>query len=765
MGTLKGFAAPSAPASPLASPALRAASPNPPARVRRPAGREQSSPAPHAVGSAVSLDDPLETLPGAGPVTAERMAARGLARVRDLLFFFPRAYEDYRRIYPLGELGELATGTSVVVRGKVVRVHKFFRRMLDVHIEEDGASLRARWFRPNAGMAKTFAKGACVALAGKLRRTEKGEAELVHPSNVTSLLGESGRVGIRARYPPIERVPGRTVEKIVAAALLATGHQVPDLLPEATRVQLGLPDVAQALAFVHRPPDTISDDEFVQLLAGTSPAQRRFAFEELFVLQAGLAQERERVKKLSAPAGVVDGKRIVADVRGALPFVLTHAQEHAVGAIFESMAAPAPMQCLLQGDVGSGKTAVAFAASVRAARAGGQTLFMAPTAVLAEQHGRTLNAWGARLGLRTGLLHSGLDTAEQKRVLASAASGALDLIVGTHALLEDRLRLSRLTLAIVDEQHRFGVRQRARLRRVDSGENGWQIGAQNGMVPHLLVLSATPIPRTLALTLYGDLDLVTLDALPPGRKPILSRVCVGEAERARAYAAVKQTVAEGGQGLVVCPAIAEREGDGPAPTSAVALARTLRVELHPARVGVLHGQLTAEGQRLAIDAIREGRLDVLVSTTVVEVGVDLPRARIMVIEDAERFGLAQLHQLRGRVGRGPEQAQCCFLTASDDPEALDQLRIVASTQDGFRIPEEDLRRRGVGDLQGTRQSGTPELRFADLGTYVGLVELARKEAVAVLAEDPDLARPEHAELRRAVKERFETARPVAEEAG
>jgi ATP-dependent DNA helicase RecG len=713
----------------------------------------------------VSLDDPLDGLPGVGPVTAARMAAHGLACVRDLLFFFPRAYEDYRRIYSLGELGELAPGTLIVVRGKVVRVHKFFRRMLDVHIEDGGASLRARWFRPNAGMAKTFAKGEFVALAGRLRRSDEGGAELIHPSTVTALLAESGGAGIRPRYPQIEKVPGRTVEKIVAAALSAAGRQIPDLLPKAVRVELGLPDVAQALAFVHRPPDTISDGELAEVLAGTSPAQRRFALEELFVLQAGLAQERARARKQSAPACTVDGTQVAADVQAALPFALTNAQERAVCALFESMAAPAPMQCLLQGDVGSGKTAVAFAACVRAARAGGQTLFMAPTALLAEQHAGTFDAWGKVIGLRTGLLHSGLAAAEQKRVLAAAASGDLDLIVGTHALLEDRLRLSRLALAIVDEQHRFGVRQRARLRRVDGGENGWQIGAQHGMVPHLLVLSATPIPRSLALTLYGDLDLVTLDTLPPGRKPILSHVCLGESERAQAYAAVKQVVTEGGQGLVVCPAIAEGERGGRTPTSAVALARRLRAELHPARVGVLHGQLTAERQRWAIGAIREGRLDVLVSTTVVEVGVDLPRARIMVVEDADRFGLAQLHQLRGRVGRGAEQAQCYLLTASDDPEALDRLRVVASTQDGFRIAEEDLRRRGVGDLQGTRQSGAPELRFADLGTYVGLVELARKEAAVVLAEDPELARPEHAELRRAVKQRFEAAHPVAEEAG
>jgi ATP-dependent DNA helicase RecG len=423
------------------------------------------------------------------------------------------------------------------------------------------------------------------------------------------------------------------------------------------------------------------------------------------------------------------------------------------------------MQCLLQGDVGSGKTAVVFAACVMAARAGGQTLLMVPTAMLAEQHNSTLRAWGERAGLRTGLLHAGLGVAAQRRALEAAAAGALDLIVGTHALLEDRMHLPRLALAIVDEQHRFGVRQRARLRRVGGDENGWQIGAQDGIVPHLLVLSATPIPRSLALTFYGDLDLVTIDALPPGRKPILSQVCLGEGEREQAYAAVKEVVAGGGQALVVCPAIAEGEGDGRKPTSAVALARALQTDLHPARVGVLHGQLKAERQQQTLAAFRARSLDVLVATTVVEVGMDVPRARIMVIEDADRFGLSQLHQLRGRVGRGTEQAQCYFLTSSADPDAIDRLRVVASLHDGFRIAEEDLRRRRPGDLQGTRQSGTPELRFADLGTYVGLVEMAREEAKSVLAVDPDLSHPEHDELRRAVQERLEKAHPIGEEAG
>jgi ATP-dependent DNA helicase RecG len=717
------------------------------------------------VATGAGLDDPIERLPGAGPVTAARLAGRGLFCVRDLLHFFPRAYEDYRRVYSLGDLAALPPGTPVVVRGTVVRVHKFFRRMLDVHIEDQGAKLRARWFRPNAGMAKSYGRGDKVALAGNLRRTEEGEPELIHPSNVTALLAESAGVGIRPRYPIIHKVPGRTVEKVVGAALEVAGREVAEILPEALRARLGLPGIAEALSFVHRPPSSLAEGDFAVLAAGSSPAQRRFAFEELFVLQVGLAQERARARTQRALACGVQGEQTLLDVEAALPFALTPTQRRAVRTIFDAMAANAPMQCLLQGDVGSGKTAVAFAACVRAVRAGGQSLFMAPTAVLAEQHHRTLGAWAERAGLRVGLLHSGRAVAEQRRVLDAAAAGEVDLIVGTHALLEDRLRLSCLGLAVVDEQHRFGVRQRACLRRVGGNENGWQIGAHDGMVPHLLVLSATPIPRTLALTLYGDLDLVTLDALPPGRKPVLTRVCRGADERESAYAALRHAVASGGQAFVVCPAIAEGTGDGRRAVSVVALARSLRARLAPARLGVLHGQLASERQQEVTDAFRQGALDVLVATTVVEVGVDVPSARVMVIEDADRFGLAQLHQLRGRVGRGEEQATCYLLTSSEDAQALERLAVVASVADGFRIAEEDLRRRGAGDVQGTRQAGMSELRFADLGAYLGLVEIARKEAEAVLADDPGLALPEHTALARAVGERMMQARPIAEEAG
>lgn len=713
----------------------------------------------------VALDDTVDKLSGAGQVTAQRLSLRGLTHVRDLLYFFPQAYEDYRRIYGVGELVHLPQGTSVVVRGTVVRVHKFFRRLLDVYLEENGGKLRARWFHPNAGMAKMYARGETVAWAGKLRRTPEGRIELIHPSNVTTLLAEADSVGIRPRYATIEKVPGRTLEKIVGAAVSAAGDEIPDALPEALRARLGLPGLAQALRFLHQPPPSIGEGELAELLAGRSPAQRRFAFEELLVLQVGLARERRRTKTERAWRCRDERSRILSDVEAALPFALTSAQDRAIATIFDDLDGESPMQRLLQGDVGSGKTAVAFATCVRIARAGGQILFMAPTAVLAEQHFRTLGDWGKNANVRVGLLHSALPTSVQRRVLDAAAEGEMDLVVGTHALLEDRLRLPRLALAIVDEQHRFGVRQRARLRCFETGENGWQTRGQNGIVPHLLVLSATPIPRTLALTLYGDLDLVTLDELPPGRKPVITRVCADASARVLAYAAVKEAVAAGGQAFVVCPAINEHSGTLRPPTAVKSLARALRAKLAPARMGVLHGQLSGDEQQATIEAFHAGALDVLVATTVLEVGVDVPRASVMVIEDADRFGLAQLHQLRGRVGRGHEQAYCFLLTGATEVEALERLEVLATVHDGFRIAEEDLRRRGAGDLRGTRQTGVPELRFADLASYAGLVELAHEAADQIVAIDPGLSQPEHRELRRAVVKRWQQARPIAEEAG
>lgn len=713
----------------------------------------------------MSPDDAIDRLPGAGKVTAARLGARGITAVRDLAYFFPRTYEDFRRVYALGELGSLAAGTPVVVRGTVVRVHKFFRRMLDVIIEQDGAALRARWFRPNAGMSKSYAKGTRAVLAGNLRRSDTGEHQLVHPSNVTARVAEDGSLGIRARYPAAEGVPGRTVEKLVAAAVDAVADRIDDVLPVDLRTRLDFPALGQALRDIHGPAVSLTAAELAALAGGTSAAQRRFAFEDLFVLQVGLARERSLVREQRAWISSVTDREILSMLKDVLPFPCTAAQERAISAVASGLRGPAPLQCLLQGEVGSGKTVAVFAACLQVARSGGQSLVMAPTAVLAEQHGRTLAAWGQGCGLRTALLHAGLPAAEQRRVLDAAAEGEVDLVVGTHALLEDRLRLRRLALAVVDEQHRFGVRQRARLRRVGSDENGWQIGAQDGMVPHLLVLSATPIPRTLALTMYGDLDLVTLDGLPPGRKPVETHVSVGAEARERTYRAVRESVGQGAQVFVVCPAIGEVDQDDSRAISVIALAKRLRPKLAPARIGILHGQMPAADQQRIVASFRARLLDVLVATTVLEVGIDVPSATVMVIEDSDRFGLSQLHQLRGRVGRGGDQGSCYLLTRSEDPKSVERLRVLATTHDGFRIAEVDLRQRGAGDLQGTRQTGTPDLRFADLSLYADLLELARGEALALLAKDPALADPEHAELQRRASLRWQQARPFAEEAG
>jgi len=384
---------------------------------------------------------------------------------------------------------------------------------------------------------------------------------------------------------------------------------------------------------------------------------------------------------------------------------------------------------------------------------------MSPTEVLAEQHGRTLADWGHKAGLRVAVLHAGLDAQARRRVRAAVANGETDLLVGTHALLEESLRVKHLALAIVDEQHRFGVRQRAALRRA----GGWIPDEKTGMVPHLLVLSATPIPRSLALTAYGDLDLVTLDESPPGRQMVATHFGVGEDARREAMAAVKAAVAAGGQGFVVCPAIVEGKRGGRA--SVLSRFRELRPLLAPARVGLLHGKMPSCDQAEVIAAFRAGQLDVLVATTVLEVGVDVPRASIIVIEDAERFGLAQLHQLRGRVGRAGQASSCHLLSGAQDPETLDRLAFVAATSSGFSIAEEDLRRRGPGEIYGERQTGVVGLWMRDPAGVVALVERARQEAEALLAKDPELASSEHVALRQAVEARWLRRPPIAEEAG
>jgi ATP-dependent DNA helicase RecG len=744
------------------------------------------------VSAGVSLDDAITSLPGVGPRTAERLGARGLRAIADLLFHLPRGYDDLRRVTPIAALPQAPAGQVVLVRGVVARVRIFPRRLLDVYLQEGdgegdgdgggggGAIVRARWFRPPRGMQKSFTKGARVALAGPLRRIDDerpgaGAVEIVQPAVHKD--GEGG-LGIRARYPAVPGVSGRLLEKIIAAAVDRYGDAVGETLEPELRQRLGLPAVGEALRAIHgRGPTALaswSDASIGSLAAGRSPAHRRLAFEDLLMVQLGLFTGRRQARaQVARPCAAGVGAARAA-LRLALPFQLTGGQLRVLEEIERDLAAPRPMQRLLVGDVGSGKTVIAFAAAAIAAAAGGQTILMAPTEVLVEQHLRTLGGLAAAVraaGLSLGVARftSSMPRDERAATLARCRAGEVQLLIGTQALLEAPPVFADLRLAIVDEQHRFGVAQRARLRRTDGPFSvDGAGGAGPRVLPHLLVMSATPIPRTLALTLYGDLDASFLREGPPGRQAIETELFSGDDRRAAAYQRLEAAVAEGRQAYVVCPVRAHAAREGA--VTAVARAAELRRQLAPSgvRVGLLHGDLDAEEKESRLRAFAAGRIDVLVATTVIELGIDVANAAVMLVEEADRFGLAQLHQLRGRVGRGPFAGACLLCTAASlEPggDAHRRLEQLAATNDGFRIAEADLALRGHGDLFGVRQAGTPRLRFAELADYVDLLELARAEAERIVAGDPALERPEHRGLRAGVLARWSAGAVFGEETG
>jgi ATP-dependent DNA helicase RecG len=711
--------------------------------------------------------EPVATLPGAGPITSKRLADHGLGTVADVLSHVPKAYDDLRQVTPIAALSRRPEGAVVLVRGTVVRINVFPGRFLAVHLEEDGHGLIARWFRVPGGMGRAFEKGKEVVLAGPLRLGPAGRPELLHPTNLTSSftaagLDQTSRVGlgIRPRYPLVPGVAGRVLERIIAAAVDRAAARIEDVLPAATRARLGLPSIGEALRLIHCPDAGATSAMLDALVSGRSDAHLRLAVEDLLVIQVGLARRRAAARAQPGfPCGA-PAASVLSRVAAALPFALTGAQVRSITEIQKDMADDQPMQRLLVGDVGSGKTAVAFAAAAQAALSGGQTMLMAPTEILAEQHVRTLQPWGAQLGLRIGLLTASTPSPRRQSLLALARAGQVAILVGTQALLADRVALPNLKLAIVDEQHRFGVAQRARLRNRDD--------AGIGAVPHLLVMTATPIPRTLAFTLYGDLDLSMLDEMPPGRKPVTTRILDGDGARREAEETMRAAVAAGRRVFVVCPVreISAREGG----VTAVDRCRELESALAPARVGLVHGEMDARIKDATLRSFAAGGLDVLVATTVIEVGIDVPEASLMVVEEAERFGLAQLHQLRGRVGRGSDAADCLLLVGatsvrSESADAARRLDVMAATTDGFKIAEADLELRGCGDLFGVKQAGMPSLRFADLAGMGRLLALARQEATLILEHDPDLTWQEHQPLRKAVESRWAAAEIFGEEAG
>jgi len=678
------------------------------------------------------LDRPAQFLKGVGPTRAELLARLGIHTARDLLFHIPRRYEDASTVTPIARLsvGQDATVIGEVI-SKGVLPTRTRLRVFQAVVRDESGSVECAW-PGQPFLDRVFDTGDVVLITGPVRyfhgrRLQLQPREYVHLGRADQGGGNlAGKV--LPIYPATEGLSQRMIRSLIDAHLDALLEYVAreDPLPESQRRGAGVARLDQALALLHRPA-SLSDAE---------RGRTRLAYDELFFLQLLHARARERAAR--ARPGIAFRRRndLVRPAYRQLPFELTRAQTRAISEIFADMTSPRRMHRLLQGDVGSGKTVVALFAMLLAVENSYQAALMAPTEILAEQHARTIAKLLEGLPVNVALLTGGLPTRERREVLESMASGNAHIVVGTHALIQDAVAFRRLGLAVVDEQHRFGVRQRVAL--ADMGEN-----------PDLLVMSATPIPRSLALTLYGDLDLSILDERPAGRKPVRTSMA-GERARDRIYQFIRKEVARGRQAYIVFPLVEESEKvDLRAATAEYErLAGETFVGL---RLGLLHGQLSGEEKDRVMRDFAAGELDVLVATTVIEVGIDVPNATVMVVEHAERFGLSQLHQLRGRIGRGGEQSYC-ILIASGESRA--RLRTLVETDDGFAIAQEDLRLRGMGDFFGARQHGLPEFRYVDFMRDHAILERARQDAAAIVALDAELTSPAHRGFRAILSTRY-----------
>jgi ATP-dependent DNA helicase RecG len=674
----------------------------------------------------MGLAAPLTTLKGVGPRMAERLERLGLRSVEDLLFHLPFRYQDRTHV---AVIGALAPGAEVVIEGEVqacdIRFGK--RRSLLCRINDGTGSLMLRFFHFNAKQQATLARGVRLRCFGEVRR---GSAllEMIHPEyelmDAEQIELPEADIHLTPLYHTTEGLAQKSLRQLTERALerLAQTEAV-DYLPPELVAKLGMPTLNEALRYAHRPPP---DAPVAALLAGEHPAQQRLAFEELLAHHLSLRQLRHKMQRHSAPVMNVAGE-LLQQLRAALPFSLTGAQQRVIAELFADMAQPHPMQRLVQGDVGSGKTLVAAAAALQAVEAGYQVAIMAPTELLAEQHLRNFRGWFEPLGLRVAWLSGKQGVKERRDNLALLASGAAALAVGTHALFQEDVEFEALGLVIVDEQHRFGVHQRLALR---------EKGSRDGRVPHQLIMTATPIPRTLAMTAYADLDSSVIDELPPGRTPV-ETVVLSDARRDEVVQRVHSACAgEGRQAYWVCTLIEESEllQCQAAEETAVLLTTTLP----DLRIGLIHGRMKSAEKESVMAQFKAGELQLLVATTVIEVGVDVPNASLMIIENAERLGLAQLHQLRGRVGRGSVSSSCVLMYHRPlSQQGRARLAALRETNDGFEIARRDLELRGPGEVLGTRQSGMLQLRIADLERDKELVPKVAKVAMQLLQQWPE----------------------------
>lgn len=656
-----------------------------------------------------ALDDSIQFVKGIGPKKAKLFEKLHIRTLRDALETYPRDYEDRTRIIRIADINaedKYAIRAVVGTEPKVNRIRKGLTLVKCTIFDESG-SLNVTYFN-NPYAAALLRVGQEYVFYGKVQGWGRGRT-LISPQSekVAPDADHPGR--IVPVYPLTAGLTQRDMERVTGAALAAVPGDWPDPLPEILRAKYRLLDAADAIAAIHRP----------QTANEVGQARRRMVFEELFLLCCGLQQLKERRK---ADTGIVFAQNGLDAFFETLPFSPTGAQRRAIAEIAADCASGKPMNRLVQGDVGSGKTVVAAALCALAAQNGWQAAFMAPTEILAAQHAETLAPMLEKLGISCTLLTGSMTAAQKRAALAAIETGAAQVVVGTHALIQQGVTFHRLGAVVADEQHRFGVSQRAAL-------------SAKGETPHVLVMSATPIPRTLALILYGDLDVSVLDEIPPGRSPV-ETYAVGQNMRKRITAFIDKQVEAGGQVYVVCPLVEEGETGL---KSAEQHAKDLQSALPHRRVAVLHGRMKNADKDQIMRDFAARQYDILVATTVIEVGVDVPNANLMVVEDADRFGLSQLHQLRGRVGRGTRQSYCIFFGADKGEAARERLKILCRTGDGFEIARADLAQRGPGDFFGRRQHGLPTLHIADLAADLALMQDAREEAETILQHDPALS--------------------------
>jgi ATP-dependent DNA helicase RecG len=677
--------------------------------------------------SHTGLDSPITTLRGVGPRQASRLGKLGIHVIRDLVYFFPRRYDDYSQLKPINRL---EYGEEVTIIAKVwdagVRSTRGGGKLFKAVLSDNTGSVEATWFN-QPYLADRIKAGQQIVISGKVDEYlgrlcfsspewELLDKELLHTARIVPV------------YSLTKGISTKWLRRLVKHSVDYWSKRLPDHLPASVREEAGLMNLEAAIVQAH----------FPQSQEALKEARHRLAFDEIFVLQIGLLQQRREWRSEPGKSLPID-EGFLRDFADTLPYELTGAQNKALEQIVADLRTDQPMNRLLQGDVGSGKTVVAAAAMALTAAAGAQAALMAPTAILAEQHYQTVSSLvektpGRRPVVR--LLTGNVTGQEREEIYAGLANGSVDIVVGTHALIQEGVEFKELAFAVVDEQHRFGVRQRSALR-------------QKGYNPHLLVMTATPIPRSLELTVWGHLDVSIIDEMPPGRKPVATRLIL-PTERERAYGFVRSQIERGRQAFIICPLV--EESDKVEAKAAVDEYKRLRKQVFPdLRLGLLHGRLKGDEKEATMTSFARGEIDVLVATSVVEVGIDVPNATVMLIEGADRFGLAQLHQFRGRVGRGEHDSYCLLVSASASEEARERLRAVEATNDGFELAQTDLEMRGPGEFLGTRQSGFPDLKLASV-TDLELIEAARKAARRFFETDPELSQPDSRLLARRVAE-------------